>query len=59
MDNSSSRIVDLQISNSCNILFTRYATSFIGEVKHSFHKILRILRVMLFDVVYYYTRVVN
>ena len=32
MDNSSSRIVDWHISKSCNILFTRNATSFGGEV---------------------------
>ena len=32
IDNSSSRIVDWHISNSCNILFTLYATSFVGEV---------------------------
>ena len=32
MDNSSLRIVDWQISNSCNILVTLYAISFTGEV---------------------------
>ena len=32
MDNSSSRIVDWQLSNSWSILLTRYATSFIGEI---------------------------
>ena len=32
IDNSSSRIVDWHMSNSCNILFTLYATSIVGEV---------------------------
>ena len=32
IDNSSSRMVDWHISYSCNILFTLYATSFVGEV---------------------------
>ena len=32
IDNSSSKNVDWHISNSCNLLFTLYATSFVGEV---------------------------
>ena len=32
IDNSSSRIVDWHKSNSCNILYTLYATSLVGEV---------------------------
>ena len=31
-DNSSSKNVDWHIINSCNILFTQYATPFVGEV---------------------------
>ena len=32
IDDSSSRIVDWHISSNCNILLTRYATSFVGKV---------------------------